>query len=149
MPAASPHADVDHPDPRRERAPLWAQTLGLVAAPIAWGLQLVAGYGLSSHACFPAHAALGHVEPGWGGMRTACLILNLAAIAVCISAGAFSLKLWQATRSEARGAARATVAVGEGRTRFSSLCGALTSGAALLVVLFDTVVILGAPACRG
>jgi hypothetical protein len=140
---------VQHPAPARHIAPLWAQVCGLIAGPIAWGLQLVAGYGLSGHACFPYDHPIARVAAGWGWTRAACLGLNLAAIGICIAAGMLSLRLWRATRHEAQGRARKVVDVGEGRTRFSSLCGALTSFGFLLVVLFNTVVIVGAPACRG
>jgi hypothetical protein len=140
---------VHHPAPHRHRAPLVGQVLGLVTAPAAWGLQLVVGYGLSGHACFPYDHPVSAIIPGWGWTRAACLGLNLMAIAACVAAGLYSLKLWRATQHEAQGDAPDVVDVGEGRTRFSSLCGALTSFGFTLAVLFNTVVILGAPACRG
>ena len=142
-------ATAQHPAPERRKAPLWAQVFGLVAGPIAWGLQLVMGYGLSGHACFPADHPTAEIIPGWGWTRAACLVINLAAIGVCVAAGWLSLTLWRATRHEAEGRARRVVDVGDGRTRFSSLCGALTSFGFVLVTLFNTVIILGAPACRG
>jgi hypothetical protein len=138
-----------HPAPHRRRASLPGQVFGLIAGPIAWGLQLVAGYGLSGHACFPGDHPISRIAEGWGWMRTACLLLNLAAVGACVAAGLYSLSLWRATQHEAQGRAREVVDKGEGRTRFSSLCGVLTSFGFLVAVLFDTLVILGAPACRG
>jgi hypothetical protein len=138
-----------HPAPHRHRAPLAGQVFGLVAGPVAWGVQLVAGYGLSGHACFPGDHPVARIALGWGWMRAACLGLNLLALGVCVAAGLYSLSLWRATQHEAQGRARTVVDVGEGRTRFSSLCGALTSAGFALAILFNTVVILGAPACRG
>lgn len=146
--AATPKAAGD-PAPHRQRAPLAGQVLGLVAGPLAWGLQLVVGYGLSGRACFPGDHPVASIAPGWGWTWAACLVFNLLALGACGGAGLVSLRLWRATRHEAKGHVKATVDVGEGRTRFSALCGALTSCGFALAVLFNTVVILGAPACRG
>lgn len=120
-----------------EPVPLWRQGFGVYAAPAAWSLQLLIGYGLSAYACNPGRTALAQVAEGWGWTRGASLAVNLLAAVVAITAGLMSLSGWRATREWAS------------TTRFLSIWGVLTSFGFLIAILFNTVMLLGAPACHG
>lgn len=137
---------VRHPAPQRGRAPLWRQLFGVAAGPAAWMVQLNVGYALTSYACNPGGHAAPAMLSGWAWARAVSLGFNLAAATVAVAAGVISLGLWRATRGEASGHA---VDAGEGRTRFFAVCGVLTSFGFLAAILFDTVMIAGAPSCRG
>lgn len=118
-------------------APLWRQGFCVYAAPAAWGAQLLIGYGLTAYACSPGRIALAQVAEGWGWTRSAALTVNLLAALVAVAAGLLSLSSWRAAREEAS------------RTRFLTVWGVLTSFGFLLAILFNTVMLLGAPACHG
>jgi len=117
--------------------PLWRQGFGVYAAPTAWGAQLLIGYGLTAYACNPGRIALAQVAEGWGWTRDAALAVNLLAALVAVAAGLLSLSGWRATREAAS------------RARFLTVWGVLTSFGFLLAILFNTVMLLGTPACRG
>ncbi|HEX6440664.1 MAG TPA: hypothetical protein VF007_00650 [Stellaceae bacterium] len=48
---------VEHPAPFAGAVSKWLLFTALLAAPIAWFIQLFVDYGLTSQACFPARAA--------------------------------------------------------------------------------------------
>jgi hypothetical protein len=137
---------ADHPAPHRGRVPLWRQLFGLAGGPLAWAAQLNIGYALTSYPCNPGGHSAGAMLAGWAWTRGAALGLNGLAALVAVAAGLVSLGVWRATRGEKDGH---PVDVGEGRTRFLGVCGAFTSFGFLAAIVFDTVMILGAPACRG
>jgi hypothetical protein len=112
--------------------------LGLFGGPLAWGIQFAVGYGLTGYACFPHGHPLARMLPGLDWARAACLALNIAAMAAAAAVGWRGWRRWRATRDTA-----------QYRTAFLAACGALTSFGFAIATLFDTVIILGAPACRG
>jgi hypothetical protein len=117
--------------------PRWRQGFGVYAAPAAWSVQLVLGYGLAAYACNPGRIALAQVAEGWGWTRGASLAVNLLAAVVAAGAGLVSLSGWRATGDDA------------GPARFLSIWGVLTSFGFLIAILFNTVMLVGAPACHG
>ncbi|MFI4950566.1 MAG: hypothetical protein ACHP7A_05970 [Caulobacterales bacterium] len=139
---------VSHPAPHRHRVSIAAQLAGIAAGPVVWALQFEIGYALTAYACFPGDTALSAFAPGWGWTRPAAIAVNLAAVAICLAAGWLSFRAWRRTREEAPGPPHHVVEIAEGRTRFLAVCGAFTSFGFALAVAFDTVMILGAPACR-
>ena len=136
---------VGHPAPHRDKVGIVAQLAGVAAGPVVWAVQFEFGYALTAYACQPGGLALDGFAPGWAWARAASLAANLVALLVCLGAGALCWRAWQVTRREAEGHA---IEKGEGRTRFLAICGALTSFGMALAVVFDTVMLLGAPACR-
>lgn len=133
----------------RDRVPLRRQGFGVYAAPAAWAVQFLIGYGLTAYACHPGRLALAHVAEGWAWTRPGALIVNLAAALVALAGGLVSLATWRASRGETEGVSATVLEAGEGRTRFLGAWGALTSFGFLVAILFDTVMIVGAPACHG
>ena len=138
----------EHPSPHRDRVRILSLLFGLAAGPTAWISQLVLGYGLSSYACYPKDAPhLQSPPPGWGGEHIVLLGINLACLALAGVGLLVSLRNWRRTRNEARGGAHHMLEVGEGRTRFLSLCGMLGCVLFAAAILFNTVPIMGVPAC--
>jgi hypothetical protein len=136
----------EHPAPHRARAPRWRQFAGVVAGPVAWAVQFNVGYGLTSYACHPGDRALAQVPPDWTATRPAALALAIVAALVSAWGAYISWGIWRAARQEKSGH---LLEAGEGRTRFLGVWGVITSLGFLAAILFDAVMIVGAPACRG
>jgi hypothetical protein len=137
-----------HPSPHRGRVGLSAQLSGLAAGPAAWIAQLIVDYGLSSYACFPKDAPrLVSPPPGWAGEHLWLLAINLACLALAGAGFASAYGGWRLTRAEKRGDAHEMLEIGEGRARFLAICGMLGCGVFAAAILFDTLPILGVPAC--
>ncbi len=138
-----PLVTIRHPVANRYRVGLLALAFGVAGAPLAWNIELLVGTAVSGHQCFPRYAPL--ALPMWGGTWWFLLALSLAAIALGICAALVSWRSWTRTRDEHPDAAHG----GEGRTRFLALCGLLTSGLFLVVLLFTLAAVLMVPLCSG
>jgi hypothetical protein len=138
-----------HPSPQRHRIGLMPLMLGLIAPPAAWVLQLVVNYGLSSHSCFPDGTPRASVLPGWSGVWTGVLVINLIALAIAAATTILSYRNWHTVRDEHPGEADDLVETGEGRTRFIGLAGAISGLGFIMAILLDFVAIIGVPQCGG
>ena len=137
-----------HPSPHRDRVSVWLLLTGLAAGPTGWALQLIANYGLSSLACFPHDTPSQTTPPpGWDHEFDLLLTINLVCLAIALAGFLISWAHWRRTRGEKVGGAGRLVDVGEGRTRFLSACGMLAGAGFIIAILFDTAVVIGAPAC--
>jgi hypothetical protein len=109
------------PETRRDLS-LWA---GMLAAPIAWFVQLSIVYALTPHAC----AAKGR------------FLLHLASL-VCLAVAGFGLRTawgnWEVIR---RGSAADGPRASSGRARFQSLGGLLSGGLFLLIIVAEWLAI--------
>jgi hypothetical protein len=138
-------ATIAHPAPHRDRAALAELAFALAAAPLAWGAQLVIGYGVASHVCF-AESAPRAASLSWAG-AVPLLVVELIAIVVATVSAAVAYRLWRATREEASGGTRAMVEAGRGRTRFLALWGLMTSLGFLGAIVFSLIGLLVVPLC--
>lgn len=138
---------VEHPAPHRGRVSDALLFLALLAAPLAWALQLLLNYGLASHACFPQEMPRTAPGPGWEWVFTGLLTINLIALAIAIAATAVSAMLWRRTSAEAHGAHEELVDVGQGRTRFFAIWGVWSGVWFIIQILFETIAVIGAPGC--
>jgi hypothetical protein len=138
--------DRDHPSPDRHNVSLSALFFGLVIAPLPWSVQSVAGYVITTRACFPADVP--RTGPLGSGVEGLLLVLNLAAIAAQVAGLAIASRSWLATRREYRGSAAHLLEIGEGRSRFLALCGMIVSAGFLVGTLFTTAALLVTPECR-
>lgn len=139
---------LPHPSPHRDRVRLLELLFGLFAGPAAWIAQMIAGYGLSSYACFPRDEPyLTSPPPGWGGEQAILLAINLIGLALTVAGFLVARSGWRRVREETAGGALPMLDVGEGRSRFLSICGMLASGVFAVAILFNTVTILATPAC--
>ncbi|MFO1061775.1 MAG: hypothetical protein U1E53_32990 [Dongiaceae bacterium] len=138
---------IDHPAPHDDPAGRRALAIGLLAAPVAWFIQLVAGYGLTSHACFPRDLQLPGAIAGWGWAWPVSLALNLLALAACAAAAAICWRRWRQARGEASGAHGRLLEAGEGRTRFLAIFGMWSAVWFAIAVIADSIVLLEVPLC--
>ena len=134
-----------HPAPARHAVTALALAFGLSAAPLAWLATHLGAYFLSSHLCAPmngvrASSMASAASPPFLLLTAVMFILALAGLAV-------SLVSWRKTRTERGGGEAQLLDVGEGRTRFLSMCGLLVSAAFLGLFLFTVVPMLVAPLC--
>jgi hypothetical protein len=124
----------------------FALAFGLVAGPLAWGVHLVANYALASHACFPGAVPRAALPPGSDWLLPLLIAIDLTVIAIAAVAALLSYRSWRSERQELSRNAGEVVDIGEGRTRFLSLWGMLTSVGFLIAIVFD-VVALWVPPC--
>ena len=148
MPDAPAHiTTIAHPAPHRDRVALAELSFALAAAPFAWGIQLVVGYGVTSRACFSGSAP--HVSATVSGASAVSLLLAIETLALIIAAGGsvVAWRLWRATREEVEGDTEEMIEAGKGRTRFLSLWGLMTSVGFAGAILFSLVGPLVVPLC--
>ena len=146
-----------HPAPERHRVAPFTLWFGLLGAPAAWSVQTLVNLPISAHACFPRIFPL--EPPATGALRGILFVVCIGAIIVSVAALWAAVRGWQTTRGEHqsgtgkggqhdRGTALAET--GEGRTRFMTAAGVLTSLTFLLVSIAQmAVVFVVAPACGG
>ena len=140
--------EVEHPAPFAGAVPRWLLFAVLLAAPVAWFVQLCAGYGLTSQACFPRErllpAGLAISPAPWPGS----LALNLGALAVACIALLVSLWIWLRVRHEVA-SGNGLVEGAEGRARFLAVWGLWIGVWFAIGILFNTIAMLELPACGG
>jgi heme/copper-type cytochrome/quinol oxidase subunit 2 len=144
---SSPMHRQPHPSPHRAKVgalPIW---FAIVAAPLAWNLQLLFNVGLVAHGCYPHDEP--RSEPIWNHLATATTAIEVIAIVVCVVAGLVAWRNWRRTREEAAGSAHHLIEGGDGRTRFMAMVGILCSGLFGLAVLFSAAMLAVVPPCSG
>lgn len=117
----------------------------LLAAPAAWLVQTAANYGVASHACYPASEPLLAMFAHWPW--PAVMAINLLSIAIAALAAVTAYRIWRLTREEAPGALGNALEAGEGRTRFLSLWGTMSSAGFTIALLFSLIAVFGVPPC--
>jgi hypothetical protein len=140
--------EVEHPAPLAGAVPRWLLVTALLAAPIAWLVQLSVDYGLASHACFPRESPVPTgltVSPAaWPGSFA---LIIAALVIACASTGA-SFWMWRRTRHEAPNG-YGLVEGAEGRTRFLAVWGFWTGIWFALDILFGVIGFIEVSACGG
>ena len=122
--------DIGHPAPDRGRVSLWPVFFGLLAAPVAWSLQLSANATVAGLACLT----------GAGSFETASIsivVVNLVALAIGLSAFGVSIACLRRTRHLDH--TGGVMEAGEGRSRFLSVWGIWTSVLFLLAIGANTI----------
>ncbi len=135
-----------HPAPARGKVSLWSLFFSLAAPPLAWSFQSIAGYGISSEACYPGDTP--RTVPIFSGMWDLLLILNVAAIVIGVIAISVAYRNWNTTRGETDGDSQNLIERGEGRTRFIAMWGLLLGSGFVLATVFSSVALLISPQCR-
>lgn len=145
MSGIDPETGGETPQDRLDAGP---ELLLLALGPLLWSVQLLVGYGVASHACFPSYTPwMQSPPPGWAGLPGWLVALNLAAAAGA-AAGAFvAWRRWRRLPAEIEAPARTHLETGKGRARFLTLCATLTAAGFAIAVLFNTVGILWIPSC--
>jgi hypothetical protein len=136
------HGMSHHPAPQRDRVAVWETTLGLGGGPLAWILQLVAGYAIVVAPCYtgPDREAAGQASL-WA------IALYLFCLALALAGGLVSLIVYRRTRREVEGSADDLLEAGHGRTRFLALWGSLLGFGFAGVILVNGIALVGVPPC--
>ena len=135
-----------HPSPHRDRvSPGWLFVY-LLAGPLAWFVGLIVNYAFASYACFPGSERRSTLLAGWDWVSTSVPLVHLAGIAIAIVAGLGAWRAWSATRHEASGH---LLDIGEGRSRFMSVWGALGCALFTLLIVFNLIAYAMVPPCAG
>jgi hypothetical protein len=143
--AASPDAsfDIGHPAPHRGQVGTGALAFTLLAAPVAWSLQLLLIYGFASHFCGPEPVPASN--PDW--LLWLLPVVNVAALGLAALAIWLSLRHLQRTRSEQADQSGGIMDAGEGRTRFLSVWGVWIGIVFLLAIAFNTISVFWTGLC--
>lgn len=147
--SAAAQGTNSHPAPPAQRVRPHESLFGLMGGPLAWYLQLCAGYALASQPCFRdgarVTAPLRAAQWTWPAMILAMLV----AVAVALLALLVSWRALRRTQSEAPGGAARLTEVGSGRTRFLALWGVLLGAAFALATAISAVAFITLPRCAG
>lgn len=114
-------ATIVRPDPGSQSPALWA---GVIGAPAAWSLQMVAGYALTEHACANT----------WS-----YLTLHLLTLAFAVVAAACGWVSWRAYRRVGGGSPDEIDGGPVPRERFLGFLGAGLSALSVVVILAQGV----------
>ena len=136
------HGMSHHPAPHRGRVELWESVLGLGGGPLAWIVQLAAGYAIAAAPCYtgPDRDAAGQASL-W------IVALSLLCLALAAAGGICSLIVDRRTRRETEHSEAQLLEHGHGRTRFLALWGMLLGFGFAGVILLNGVALVGVPAC--
>jgi hypothetical protein len=135
-----------HPSPLRARVSRLALAFALLAAPLAWSLDELGAYILASNSCqlkASGEAALlvrGN-SPGFLALTAVTWLIALAGVWV-------ALQNWHKTQDEHPGGGAHLVDLGEGRARFMSMCGLMTSIGFALGFVYLSLQMVAAPLCE-
>jgi hypothetical protein len=135
-----------HPAPHRDRLSLAAAWFAILAAPVAWSVQLLVNAPLVAHACYPHDEPL--ATPALSHLLAAAGWVEGLALALCLAGGAMALRNWRRTRNERPGTAHHLIEGGDGRSRFMAMAGLLTSSLFLIGVIFAAFNLTLAVPCR-
>jgi hypothetical protein len=119
----------------------------LVGAPLAWSLQLLINFSLTSHACYPHGIPLAASD--WHYVRVAAAGVEVLAASVCLAALVVASLNWRRTHAEKAGDADHLVESGDGRTRFMAMCGVISSVLFLLATSLAALNLTTVPTCGG
>jgi hypothetical protein len=133
-----------HPSPKAGQVGIWRQLLILAGAPLAWSVQITAGFASAAYACYPNRNSL--PEPVLPHLHVGLVTLSIVAIAVSLLCAVLSWRDWHRSRDEMEGDHHHLLEVGEGRTRFMAICALINSVLFTLALLLTTsVLVLVAP----
>lgn len=134
-----PLADaVSHPSPAKESLARWRVAAGLLVAPLAFSLLVVAGYAAAADECeFSGH-------PNW-----LVVLIDIIGIGGIALGFLISISNYRAAREEADGGHRHTQDIGEGRTRFLAYAGLCASGIFALAAIVQLTSALLLDQCLG
>ncbi|MEJ8838827.1 hypothetical protein [Ramlibacter sp. AN1133] len=134
-PPASAEApgQAEHPAPHRHVVSPFLVWACLLAPPTAWFVQLAVEEVISSRACFPQDVPLAAARLAVTPLLAAC---DATAMAIAAVAALVAWRNWRQTAREKPGGGKGLMESGDGRTRFMSMAGVLTSGLILLAASY-------------
>jgi hypothetical protein len=138
-----------HPAPQAQRVTPHESLFALLGGPLAWYLQLCAGYALASQPCF--RGGLRVTAPPDAAQWTwpAMILAMAAAVTVALLALLISWRAYRRTQSEAPGGAEHLSEMGSGRTRFLALWGMMLGASFAVATAMSAVAFITLPRCAG
>ncbi len=119
---------------------------GMFGAPAAWIGQLVLNYALATYPCMPDDTPYPWVPSSWSWDRPVLFAVNILALLIALAASILATQDFRRTRDwNEHGPLQAR----RTRDRFLAYCGMLTGWGFLLAIAFNTVDLIGVPACAG
>jgi hypothetical protein len=138
-----------HPAPHADRVKLGELFFGVLAGPLAWYLQLCAGYALASTPCFRDGVRVAAPLEVLQWTRPAMIAAMLAGAVIALLAVGVSWRALRRTRQETGGGSAHLLEMGTGRTRFLALWGVLLGGAFAIATAMTAVAFILLPRCAG
>jgi hypothetical protein len=125
---------VGHPAPLREVIAPGLLAVAVLAAPVAWSLEVLVNLSVTGLACYPKDQPLASPLVTWPGAVLTGVQIVVFAIGI---AGAIAAAIcWRRVRRESQGDANTLVAIGAGRTRFLAMCGIMLTTIFLVAMVF-------------
>jgi hypothetical protein len=129
--------------------PSYESFFAVFGGPLAWFLQLNAGFALASQPCFQngERTVVPHLAADWtwaaiiASMITACAIALLATL--------ISWRAYARTEDRAAGDQRHTIKIGSERARFLALWGIFLGAGSTLATASTAVAVIVLPQCAG
>jgi hypothetical protein len=144
------HASLSHhPAPHRDKVSGIESLFGLLGGPLAWFVQLCAGYIMASWPCFPLEQHRIVPQSGYTWTGEAIVVVSIAAIVVALAAFVVSRRTFNRTRDESRGGHQGLLEVGSGRTRFLALWGMVLGAGFAIATAMTTIAFFVLPRCAG
>ncbi|HEY6482198.1 MAG TPA: hypothetical protein VIY54_01600 [Steroidobacteraceae bacterium] len=135
------------PAPPNAGASTIGRAFGLIGGPLAWFIQLCAGYGLASWPCFPKDQRLFAPFSGFAWTWPAMLAVLIAGVLLALCAFWVSWRIYTATRSEVGGDYHRLMEGGRGRTPYLALWGMLLGAGFAITTLLTAIAYGVLPRC--
>jgi hypothetical protein len=145
---SAPRAD-QYPAPYADRVKTHESFFGLFGGPLAWFVQLCAGYSMASEACFHDGSRALAPSPGQQWTWPAMTLVAAAAVLIALLSLLVSWRAFKRTRKEAQGDSRHLAEVGSGRTRFLSLWGMILGAGFAVAAALTFIAFFTLPRCAG
>jgi hypothetical protein len=113
---------------------LW---FGIFGAPAAWALEVIAGYSVIAHYCYPRDSPLS--TPTFDATRLTGFIVCVVLILVGLAALVTAIHCWRETRHGHDAEHHELLEVGEGRARFMAFGGVLLSTMFLFALIMSAL----------
>jgi hypothetical protein len=117
-----------------------AALFGLIGGPLAWFIQLDAGYALASWPCFPKDHRLALPLAGFAWTWPAMIVVLVASVLVGLAA------LWVSWRNLRRSGGEQTHG---GRKQFLALWGVFLGGGFAMASVASSIALIALPRCGG
>jgi hypothetical protein len=141
-----PAMHPSHPGPLRATVSGWAMAFGLLAAPLAWSLDELGSYIIAASEC--QLKSSGDITQMIRGSSPGYIVLTIVTWLIALAGLRVALHNWRKTRGEHEGGGHHLIALGEGRTRFVSMAGLMTSIVFTLGFVYLTLQMFAAPLCE-
>jgi len=138
-----------HTQPRGERGALHESFFALFAGPLAWLVQIYAGYALASQSCYPGSERRLTLPAHLVWTRPAIAIVVIAACLVSLLALASSLRSYRRSADAMRPDAAEAARTAAERTCFLALWGAVFGAGAAVGSVLILIAYFVLPQCAG